>query len=78
MADSPALSLLAALGVKPAKSHAPYVAEAGQFQSSGLPTVICGPGFIDQAHKPNEFIALEQLNQGEQLLRSVIQRLTRS
>jgi acetylornithine deacetylase len=78
MAESPALSLLTSLGVQSAKSHAPYVAEAGQFQSSGLPTVICGPGFIDQAHKPNEFIALEQLNQGEQLLRSVIQRLTRS
>ena len=37
--------------------------EAGLFQQdAGIPTVVCGPGGIDQAHKPNEFIALEQID----------------
>ncbi|WP_417515328.1 acetylornithine deacetylase [Minwuia sp.] len=35
--------------------------EAGLFQEMDIPTVVCGPGSIDQAHKPDEFIALEQV-----------------
>ena len=36
--------------------------EAGPFQqTAGIPTVVCGPGSIAQAHKPDEFIALEQM-----------------
>ena len=38
-----------------------YATEAGHFQHVGLPTVVCGPGSIDQAHKPDEFIAVSQL-----------------
>jgi acetylornithine deacetylase len=38
-----------------------YATEAGQFQVAGLPTIVCGPGSIDQAHKPDEFLALSQL-----------------
>lgn len=38
-----------------------YAAEAGIFTDAGLPAVICGPGSIEQAHKPNEFITLEQV-----------------
>ncbi|WP_421788990.1 acetylornithine deacetylase [Hyphobacterium sp.] len=37
--------------------------EGGQFQSAGLSTVICGPGHIDQAHKPDEFVEISQLEQ---------------
>jgi acetylornithine deacetylase len=33
-----------------------YGAEAGQFQQAGFSTVLCGPGSIDQAHQPNEYI----------------------
>jgi acetylornithine deacetylase len=40
--------------------------EAGLFQKRvGIPTVVCGPGDIGQAHKPNEFITLDQLRRGE-------------
>lgn len=39
-----------------------YAAEAGQFSNAGFKTVICGPGNIAQAHRANEFIAIEQLN----------------
>ncbi len=38
-----------------------YNTEAGLFQLADIPTVICGPGSIDQAHKPDEFIALSQV-----------------
>ena len=40
--------------------------EAGLFQKrAGIPTVVCGPGDIAQAHKPNEFITLDQVQKGE-------------
>ncbi len=40
--------------------------EAGLFQQrAGIPTVVCGPGDIAQAHKPNEFITLDQIRKGE-------------
>jgi len=40
-----------------------YATEAGHFQAAGMSTVICGPGSVDQAHKPDEFVALDQLAQ---------------
>lgn len=41
-----------------------YGTEAGQFQEAGYSTVVCGPGSIDQAHQPDEFITLEQVAKG--------------
>jgi acetylornithine deacetylase len=38
-----------------------YATEAGQFQRAGLPTIVCGPGSIDQAHKPDEFLEISQI-----------------
>jgi acetylornithine deacetylase len=76
MKESPASALMHSLAIPVGAQYAPYVAEAGQFQAAGFPTVICGPGSIDQAHKPNEFIALEQIDQGELFLRRLIQRLS--
>jgi acetylornithine deacetylase len=35
--------------------------EAGLFSAGGIPTVVCGPGSVEQAHKPNEFIELDQV-----------------
>jgi acetylornithine deacetylase len=44
------------------RAHAvSYATEAGQFQSAGLPTIVCGPGSIDQAHKPDEFLEISQI-----------------
>jgi len=44
--------------------------EAGLFQTrAGIPTVVCGPGDIAQAHKPNEFISLDQIEKGEAFMR---------
>ncbi|MDA0998334.1 MAG: acetylornithine deacetylase [Proteobacteria bacterium] len=50
--------------------------EAGLFQKNGgIPCVVCGPGSIDQAHKPNEFISLEQLDKGEAFLDRLMDRV---
>lgn len=53
-----------------------YAAEAGQFQEAGFATVICGPGSIDQAHQPNEFISIDQLNQGTDFVKKLIANLS--
>ncbi len=49
-----------------------YATEAGHFQQAGLPTVVCGPGSIDQAHQPDEYITLEQLAAGEAFMRKLM------
>jgi acetylornithine deacetylase len=39
----------------------PFATEGGRFQSAGIPTIVCGPGSIDQAHQPDEWIAISQI-----------------
>ncbi len=51
-----------------------YCTEAGHFQTIGIPTVVCGPGSIEQAHKPDEFIAVEQLRKCEAFMVRLAQR----
>jgi acetylornithine deacetylase len=46
--------------------------EAGQFQAAGLSAIVCGPGSIQQAHQPDEFIERSQLEAGEAFLRKLI------
>lgn len=50
-----------------------FAAEAGQFQQAGFSTVICGPGSIDQAHQPNEYIEIAQLQRGATFMRRLIE-----
>ena len=52
-----------------------YGTEAGLFQNVGIPTVVCGPGNIEQAHKPNEFVEISQLDACERFLRKLGQSL---
>lgn len=49
-----------------------YGTEAGLFQKMGVPTVICGPGDIAEAHRPNEFVALDQLAQCESFMERIL------
>ncbi len=49
--------------------------EGGLFEGIGIPSVVCGPGYIDQAHKPNEFIAVEQVHKCEAFMDNLIDRL---
>jgi acetylornithine deacetylase len=55
----------------------PYAAEAGQFQQAGYSVVICGPGSIDQAHQPNEFISVAQMQAGTEFVERLIDHLSR-
>lgn len=50
-----------------------FAAEAGQFQQAGFSTVICGPGSIDQAHQPNEYVEIAQLQRGASFMRRLIE-----
>jgi len=59
-----------------ARESVSYGAEAGQFQQAGLQVVMCGPGSIDQAHQPDEFIALSQVEAGTQFVRRLINYLS--
>jgi len=49
-----------------------YGTEAGLFQKMGVPTVILGPGDIAEAHRPNEFVALDQLAKCEAFMNSIL------
>jgi acetylornithine deacetylase len=53
-----------------------YASEAGQFQAAGIPTIICGPGSIDQAHQPDEYIDIDQLAAGVTFMRRLAAELS--
>jgi len=55
------VALVKALTGANATSKVSFGTEAGAFQRAEVPTVVCGPGSIEQAHKPNEFVSLEQV-----------------
>lgn len=48
--------------------------EGGLFHTAGLPTVVCGPGSIEQAHKPDEWILLEQIALCEDFMGRLVSR----
>lgn len=50
----------------------PYGTDAGHFGAAGIPTVICGPGDIAQAHQPDEFIDLDQISLCEAFLERLV------
>jgi acetylornithine deacetylase len=50
-----------------------YGTEAGLFQKMGVPSVICGPGDIAEAHRPNEFVTLDQLAQCENFMERILE-----
>ena len=52
-----------------------YCTEAGLFQQIGIPSVICGPGSIEQAHKPDEYIDQSELRKCEAFMAKLVQQL---
>jgi len=54
-----------------------FATESGHFQAAGLPTVVCGPGSIDQAHKPDEYVEESQLSACLAFLDSLAGELSR-
>jgi acetylornithine deacetylase len=67
--DSAAETLAKRLAGQNGTEAVSYGTEAGLFQEVGIPTVICGPGSIQQAHKPDEWIALDQISAGEAFMK---------
>jgi acetylornithine deacetylase len=55
----------------------PYATEGGQFQGRGFSVVVCGPGSIDQAHQPNEYIEVSQVQACESFLDRMMADLAR-
>ena len=67
-ADSQAAELLALLSGSREFTTVAFGTEGGLFHEAGVPTVVCGPGSMDQGHKPDEFISLAQLYACDALL----------
>ena len=70
--DSPAETLAMMLAGTNQTDVVSYGTEGGIFQEAGVPTVVCGPGNILQAHRPDEFIEISQIDACEQFLRKLI------
>jgi acetylornithine deacetylase len=63
---------LMALGAK-LGSHAAFTTESGLYQQQGIPTVVCGPGDIAQAHTADEYIEKNQISQYEAVMKRLLQ-----
>jgi acetylornithine deacetylase len=61
----PAVALAMRLAGRRETTLVAFGTEAGLFQRAGIPTVICGPGSIAQAHQADEYVSLEQLAASE-------------
>lgn len=59
--DSEAARLVALLSGSEDFGTVAFGTEGGLFDQAGIPTVVCGPGSMDQGHKPDEFVSVAQL-----------------
>lgn len=70
-ADEPITRLAQRLANEQRTTLVAFGTEAGIFKNSGIPTVVCGPGSIEQAHQPDEYVSLHQLGRCEVFLRGL-------
>ncbi|WP_018388427.1 acetylornithine deacetylase [Ancylobacter sp. FA202] len=75
-ADAPLALLVERLTGKPPLAAVSYGTEAGLYQEAGIASIICGPGDIDRAHKPNEFIRLDELTSCQAFIEGLGQGLS--
>jgi acetylornithine deacetylase len=73
--DSEAARLLSLLAGSTDFGTVAFGTEGGLFTQAGIPTVVCGPGSMDQGHKPDEFIAIEQLEGCDAMLGRLVDYL---
>lgn len=66
--DSEAARVLARLSGSTGFGTVAFGTEGGLFEQAGIPTVVCGPGSMDQGHKPDEFVSVEQLHACDAML----------
>ena len=69
--DDPAVLLARRLAEVDRTTLVAFGTEAGLFQRAGIPTVVCGPGHIAQAHQADEYVSLDQLAASERFLRAL-------
>jgi acetylornithine deacetylase len=74
-AEDEVTQLVLALTGANATGKVSFGTEAGLFQKAGIPTVVCGPGSIEQAHKPDEYIAVDQVQACERFVRRLLDRI---
>ncbi len=68
--------LIAALTGDDERHKVAYATEGGQFTNSGIPTIICGPGSIEQAHKADEFVKLSEIARCDGFLQKLLDSCT--
>jgi acetylornithine deacetylase len=73
--DAEIVELAKALSGGNSTGKVAFATEAGLFQEIDIPTIICGPGSIDQAHKPDEFVSLDQIAQCEAFMHRLMDRV---
>ncbi|WP_295481744.1 acetylornithine deacetylase [uncultured Pseudomonas sp.] len=76
-ADSEAARLLASISGCEAFGTVAFGTEGGLFDQAGIPTVVCGPGSMEQGHKPDEFVSIEQLRGCDAMLLRLRDHLVR-
>jgi acetylornithine deacetylase len=70
---NPACAIAQRLGAALTNAGLPFGTEGGFFQGAGIPTIVCGPGSIEQAHQPDEWVAVDQLEQASRFLNQMMQ-----
>lgn len=71
-AHSQAAELIATFCGSTAFDTVAFGTEGGLFDAAGIPTVVCGPGSMDQGHKPDEFVSVEQLAGCDRMLQKIL------
>ena len=74
MADTPFAALCRELTGTPEPAKASFGTDGGCFAARGIPSLVCGPGDISVAHKPDEWIAVEQLDACDRFLRQLVHK----
>ena len=69
-------ALIAALTGDNERHKVAYATEGGQFTNAGIPTIICGPGSIEQAHKADEYVVLREIERCDTFLQKLLTSCT--
>lgn len=75
-ADSEIVAITKRLSGNHTLNTVSFAAEAGQFAQAGFQSIICGPGSIEQAHRANEYIAIDQLHKGVEFLQKLVKEIS--
>jgi acetylornithine deacetylase len=70
--QDPVTQLALRLSGEPRTTNVAFGTEAGIFKGAGIPTVVCGPGSINQAHQPDEYVSLEQLARCQAFMQGLV------